>query len=68
MASAQAGGAEAAAGAPGEFIGALISLISRSDVRYQGFLAQIDPVAATIALEQGEQKSPCQTLFCAWLQ
>lgn len=44
--------ATGAAGGPGEFIGALISLVSRSDVRYQGFLAQIDPVEATIALEQ----------------
>lgn len=34
------------------FIGALISLISRSDIRYQGFLATIDAEQATIALEK----------------
>jgi protein LSM14 len=41
-------------GGPADFIGALISLVSKSDIRYQGLLAQIDPVKATIALEQGE--------------
>lgn len=51
-----AGGQGAApTGGPGEYIGALISLVSRTEIRYQGFLAQIDPVQATIALEQGEQ-------------
>lgn len=45
-----------AAGAAGAstFIGALISLVSRSDIRYQGFLASIDSAQATIALEKGE--------------
>lgn len=43
-------------GGPSDFIGALISLISRADIRYQGFLASIDPVQATIALEKGEFK------------
>lgn len=36
------------------FVGALISLESNSGIRYQGFLSQIDPAAATIALEDGE--------------
>lgn len=58
MATAQqqpaAAGGGGGGGGPGDFIGALISLISKSDIRYQGFLAQIDPVAATIALEMGE--------------
>ncbi|KDN38708.1 hypothetical protein K437DRAFT_259315 [Tilletiaria anomala UBC 951] len=48
---AQSGASPAAAG-PAQFIGALISLISKSDIRYQGILAQIDPAAATISLEQ----------------
>jgi protein LSM14 len=63
MASAQAGSAAPAVGgdggAPGaggasSFIGALISLLSRSDIRYQGFLNSIDSAQATIALEKGE--------------
>lgn len=37
--------------ATAEFIGALISLISKSDIRYQGLLASINPNEATIALE-----------------
>lgn len=53
-----AGGAGAPSAAQGmasgasSFIGALISLISRSDIRYQGFLATIDAEQATIALEK----------------
>lgn len=35
-----------------EYIGALISLISKSDIRYQGLLASINPEQATIALEK----------------
>ncbi|SPO31288.1 related to SCD6 - protein may bind RNA and have a role in RNA processing [Ustilago trichophora] len=38
--------------ATAEYIGALISLISKSDIRYQGLLASINPNEATIALEQ----------------
>ena len=38
--------------ATAEFIGALISLISKSDIRYQGLLASINPEQATIALEK----------------
>ncbi|PWN20594.1 hypothetical protein BCV69DRAFT_282803 [Microstroma glucosiphilum] len=49
MATNAAGGG---GGGPADFIGALISLVSKSDIRYQGLLAQIDPVKATIALEQ----------------
>lgn len=50
--NAQGGGG--GGGGAGDFIGALISLISRSEMRYQGFLSAIDPLAATIALEQGQ--------------
>ncbi len=38
--------------ATAEYIGALISLISKSDIRYQGLLASINPEQATIALEK----------------
>ncbi|KAK0550767.1 hypothetical protein OC846_003534 [Tilletia horrida] len=48
----QSGGAAAATGGAGHLIGALISLISRSDIRYQGLLAQVDPAQATISLEK----------------
>jgi protein LSM14 len=56
MASNPAGSAAPADGAQGasSFIGALISLLSRSDIRYQGFLNSIDSAQATIALEKGE--------------
>lgn len=50
-------GGGAMSGGPSDFIGALISLISRADIRYQGFLASIDPVQATIALEKGQSCS-----------
>lgn len=51
-----ANSSDAAAGGANNFIGALISLISKSDIRYQGFLASIDSVQATIALEKGEDQ------------
>ncbi|GAA5873203.1 hypothetical protein JCM1840_005599 [Sporobolomyces johnsonii] len=35
-----------------QFIGSLISLISKSDIRYQGVLHSIDPQAATVSLEK----------------
>ena len=35
------------------FIGALISLTSRSNMRYQGVLSNIDAAQATLALEKG---------------
>jgi protein LSM14 len=56
MAATPAGntGDGSAAGGVSSFIGALISLVSRSDIRYQGFLASIDSAQATIALEKGE--------------
>lgn len=38
--------------ATAEYIGALISLVSKSDIRYQGLLASINPNEATIALER----------------
>lgn len=41
-------------GGTADYIGALISLVSRSDIRYQGFLAQINAEQATVALEKGE--------------
>jgi protein LSM14 len=43
-----------------EFIGAKISLISRSDIRYVGILHEINSEESTVALEQG--KHP--TIFC----
>jgi hypothetical protein len=36
------------------FIGALISLVSKAGVRYEGTLYSIDPVKATVALQNGE--------------
>lgn len=36
-----------------EFIGAKISLISRSDIRYVGILHEINSEDSTVALEQG---------------
>lgn len=36
------------------FIGALISLISKAEVRYEGTLYNIDPVKATVALQNGK--------------
>ncbi len=36
------------------FIGALISLVSKAEVRYEGTLYSIDPVKATVALQNGE--------------
>jgi len=36
-----------------EFIGAKISLISRSDIRYVGILHEINSEESTVALEQG---------------
>ena len=50
--SAPNGGAQQPAG-PGQFLGALISLIAKSEIRYQGILAQIDPAESTVSLEQG---------------
>lgn len=50
------GNASAAGGGASSFIGALISLLSRSDIRYQGFLNSIDSAQATIALEKGETR------------
>lgn len=47
------GGTPQAVG-PAQFVGALISLISKSDIRYQGILSSIDPDKATISLEQGQ--------------
>jgi protein LSM14 len=35
------------------YIGAKISLISRSEIRYEGILAEVDPVESTIGLEHG---------------
>ncbi|GAA5858151.1 hypothetical protein JCM8547_005672 [Rhodosporidiobolus lusitaniae] len=35
-----------------QFVGSLISLISKSDIRYQGVLHSIDPQAATVSLEK----------------
>ena len=37
-----------------EFIGAKISLISRSDIRYVGILHEINSEESTVALEQGK--------------
>lgn len=35
------------------YIGAKISLISRSEIRYEGILAEVDPKESTIGLENG---------------
>ncbi|KAG0150556.1 hypothetical protein CROQUDRAFT_104230 [Cronartium quercuum f. sp. fusiforme G11] len=35
-----------------QYIGARISLISKSDIRYRGILHSIDPAASTVSLEQ----------------
>lgn len=35
------------------YIGAKISLTSRSQVRYEGILASVNPVDSTITLEEG---------------
>lgn len=35
------------------YIGAKISLVSRSEIRYEGILAEVDPVESTIGLEHG---------------
>ena len=35
------------------FIGAVISLVSKAEVRYEGTLYNIDPVKATVALQNG---------------
>lgn len=40
-----------------EYLGSTISLISKSDIRYQGVLHSIDPVEATVSLEKGEFSS-----------
>lgn len=55
--------AAAAGGGASNFIGSLISLISRSDIRYQGFLASIDAGQATIALEKGECARRVECVF-----
>lgn len=38
------------------YIGAKISLTSRSLIRYEGILAAVDPKEATISLEKGMSK------------
>lgn len=45
-----------------EYLGSTISLISKSDIRYQGVLHSIDPVEATVSLEKGQF---CAVLRCA---
>ncbi|GAA6052568.1 hypothetical protein JCM3770_003247 [Rhodotorula araucariae] len=35
-----------------QFIGSVISLVSKSDIRYQGVLHSIDPLQATVSLEK----------------
>lgn len=39
---------------PTPFFGSKISLISKSKIRYEGFLYNIDPNDSTIALAKGE--------------
>lgn len=45
--------AEAMSG-PGPYIGSRISLISKAQIRYEGFLFAVDPTKSTVALSQGE--------------
>jgi protein LSM14 len=40
------------------YIGARISLISNSDIRYEGTLYTIDPKEATVALQNGTFRDP----------
>ncbi|BGP66554.1 hypothetical protein NBRC10512v2_007962 [Rhodotorula toruloides] len=50
-----------------QFIGSHISLVSKSDIRYQGVLHSIDPAAATVSLErvrslgtEGRKENPAE--------
>ena len=47
------------------FLGALISLTSRSNMRYQGVLSNIDAAQATLALEKGMLGVKVIDLKCA---
>ena len=40
---------------PGPYIGSRISLISKAQIRYEGFLFAVDPTKSTVALSQGEK-------------
>lgn len=46
------------------FIGALISLTSHSNIRYQGILSNIDAAQATLSLEKGMHISPLTFAQC----
>lgn len=48
------------------FIGALISLTSRSNMRYQGVLSNIDATQATLALEKGTLRPTPLTAVRSW--
>jgi protein LSM14 len=37
---------------PGPYIGSRISLISKAQIRYEGFLFAVDPTKSTVALSQ----------------
>ena len=42
-----------------QFVGSLISLISKSEIRYEGILYAVDPESHVIGLQSGELAAVC---------